>query len=146
MNFLHKSSLVLLAAAALTCLGLIVYFSSLPAPDGEFSEFYMLDANGRPYYYPVQAALDQQVYVTLGVVNHEAKAASYTVRIVSGGAIIGAVDTGKVNQGQKWEAKTGFTPGAAGTGRQVEFYLHITGEQSPHIKQPLVLTLDVKEQ
>jgi hypothetical protein len=63
---------------------------------------------------------------------------------MSGGAIIKSLDTGNVNRGQKWEGRTDFIPGAAGAGQQIEFYLFVAGEPGPHIKQPLVLTLDVK--
>ena len=144
MNYLNKSSLVLLVAAVLICLGLIIYISSLPTPGASFSEFYILNENGKPCDYPVQAAVGRPVNIILGVVNHEAKAMAYTVRIMCSGVIIKSVAIGAVNQGQRWEEKTDIVAGAAGAGTKIEFYLYVGGEQGPHISQPLVLTLDVK--
>jgi len=145
MKSLHSIVLASVSAAVIICLGLIIYFATLPGPGSSFSEFYLLNEKGRPYDYPGQVIAGQPIYVTIGIINHEETATAYTVRIMSGDAIIGSLDTGNVNRGQIWEQKTGITIDPEGNNRQIEFYLYITGREKPHIAQPLVLTLNVRQ-
>jgi uncharacterized membrane protein len=141
MKFIYKVALFLAIA---DCLGFIIYFASLPGPNATFSEFYLLNENGKPYDYPAKTIAGQPLYVTIGIINHEAAATAYTVRIMSDGDIIKSVETGPVDRGQKWEGKADVAAGKPVNSKQIEFYLHLKGEEKPHIKQPLLLPLEVK--
>lgn len=146
MKLTHSAVLFILTAAVIICLGLVIYFATLPSPRENFSEFYILNENGKPYDYPIQTTAGKPFAITIGIVNHEAGTTLYSIRIMSGGVIIKSLETAKVPQGQKWEEKTDIIAGTPGQNRQIEFYLFLKGEEQPHIKQPLVLILNVKEQ
>jgi uncharacterized membrane protein len=145
MNKLRGPLPLILLTAVVICLGFIAYFAWLPNPADYFSEFYILNENGRSFDYPQSAAAGRPMTVTLGVVNHEAAAATYTIRIISGGAIIKSVDTGTIRQGGKWESKVDFSLNTPGAGQQVEFNLFMNDYSAPRNVKPLLLRIDVSK-
>jgi uncharacterized membrane protein len=71
-----------LAAGALLVAGLAAAWIFLvPTPSQFMTEFYMLGADGLAESYPRQAAVGQDLGVTLGVMNHERAPASYRVEV-----------------------------------------------------------------
>ena len=53
----------------------------VPAPDSYMTEFYMLGEQGKAEDYPRQALIDQDISVTLGIVNREREAHTYHVEV-----------------------------------------------------------------
>lgn len=145
MKYPKKAGLLIIAVAAIICLVLIIYFATLPTPSSSYSEFYLLNENGKSFNYPAQFRGGDPVHVVLGIINHEDKAAQYTVKIVCGGGIISTVDSGVVDRGQKWEKLTTIDPPATGSCDKLEFYLHLKGNEQPHIKSPLTLALKMQD-
>jgi uncharacterized membrane protein len=135
--------IVLMAALAVTS-GLIIYFAFLPGPADTFSEFYLLNENGQACFYPQKVTAGQPVNVIVGIVNHEGKPAEYTVRIMAQDAIIKEITTGVLNNDEKWEERVSFTPVGSGKSCEVDFYLYRGLEETPCIKQPLILRLDIE--
>jgi uncharacterized membrane protein len=140
----NRALIIFLAAALLIVAGITVYVYSTPSPKDKFSEFYILNTDGRAIGYPQQVAAGEPVRLLMGIVNHEKLTLSYRVKLVSNGAEISAWDIGRLPDGGKWEQAVAFTPRAAGTGQKYEFYLYKDDSGSPHIKDPLVLWLDIK--
>jgi uncharacterized membrane protein len=135
---------IFLAAAVLIVAGITVYVYSTPSPKDKFSEFYILNTDGRAIGYPQQVAAGEPVRLIMGVVNHEKLTLSYRAKLVNDGTEIASYDIGRLPEGGKWEQPVAFTPRVAGTGQIYEFYLYRDESASPHIKDPLVLRLDIK--
>jgi len=134
-----------LIAAILICTGLIIYLAVTPQPSQRFSEFYLLNRDGKASNYPAQAAAGQPVTVIVGIVNHENGPSDYTVQIKENDAIIKSITAGKLNDGQRWEQPVEFTLSNAGDVRRVNFVLYKDGGAVPHIRDPLVLIMKVSE-
>ena len=82
--------------------------------------------------------------MVLGVINHEYRPVNYKIQIKQNGAIIKSVIVGPLQDKQKWEEKVNFT--VEGTGKsQSEFYLFTGDGKEPHIKDPLILKLNIKD-
>ncbi|MGA2159655.1 MAG: DUF1616 domain-containing protein [Dehalococcoidia bacterium] len=143
MSALNKVLLAILSAAILVTLGLIIYLQLTPVPSDRFTEFYLLNADGKAADYPSEAHAGTPLTVTLGVINHEGATASYSINVVSNGATIQSVPVPAVAQDQKWEGKTSFTLSNPGDNQTVEFYLFMDNGSQPHIKDPLLLRLNV---
>jgi uncharacterized membrane protein len=136
---------VILIAAILICTGIIIYLAVTPQPSQRFSEFYILNRDGKASDYPSQAVSGQPVSVIAGIVNHEGSPSDYTVQIRENDAIIKTIAVGNLKDGQKWEQPVEFSLSSAGDGRRVNFFLYKDGGAVPHIKDPLVLIMKVTE-
>lgn len=144
MRSFSSGALLIVLALAVICLGLIIYFAALPEPGSRFSEFYLLNSSGQPCNYPARVTAGQSFSVMVGIVNREVAPTAYTVRIISGGREMRRLESGMLERGKTWEARTDITLDETGTGKKVEFYLFITGQEKPYIERPLVLALDVE--
>lgn len=143
MHLLRRAAPFLLATAVLACLVLITFFALLPNPEDYYSEFYLLDKNGLAFNYPTVAAPGGTATVIIGVVNHEQNSLDYTVHATSGGAIIKSINTGVLQPGQQREGLMDI-PGSEVKEGRIEFYLYTGNNTQLHIKQPLVLRLEVE--
>jgi uncharacterized membrane protein len=137
--------LIILSAVVIILAAAIVYVWVMPAPGERFTEFYVLDSEGNAAAYPREAVAGRPVTVTLGLVNHEGADRMYRIQTIAGGAIINGIETGNVKNGQKWENKVNFRLDSAGDNQAVAFYLYLDGGTAPHIKDPLVLRLNVTQ-
>ena len=146
MSKLDKALSILLIVAIVAALGAIIYLSVTPKESEKFTEFYILNAEGKAQDYPKQVTLGEPVDVMLGVVNHEYQPASYQVKIESGSIEISQVKIGTLEHEQKWEEKISFTPQTLGERQRFEFYLYRDGGDVPYLKDPLRLYLDVLSQ
>jgi uncharacterized membrane protein len=121
----------------------IVYLSVIPQPGERFTEFYLLSLQGKASGYPDKVTAGQPVSLIVGIVNHEGKPVTYTVQVELAGAIIKTMRTEILQDKQKWENRTDFGLDKVGNKQRVEFYLYTENETVPHIKDPLVLLIDV---
>jgi uncharacterized membrane protein len=71
MSKLNTALFVFLAAAIVVTSGFIIYMNVTPQNINKFTEFYVLNAEGKASDYPKQATVDNPVGVLLGVINHE---------------------------------------------------------------------------
>jgi len=136
-------SAVLIAAIAL-CTGFIIYLSITPSSNDKFTEFYILNDEGKASDYPFDVKAGEPVSVVLGVINHEYRPVNYKIQIKRNGAIIKSVIVGPLPDKQKWEEKVNFTVEGRGKS-QLEFYLFTDDGEEPHIKDPLILKLNIKD-
>lgn len=141
MSVFDKILSAVLIAGIVLCTGFIIYLSVTPSSNDKFTEFYMLNADGKASDYPFDVKAGEAVTVILGVINHEYQPATYRIMVRQNGAIIKSVNVSLLQDKQKWEEKVDFT--VEGNGRtQLEFYLFAGDSKEPHIKDPLTLTLD----
>jgi uncharacterized membrane protein len=142
MSLFDRILSAVLIAAITVCTGIIIYLSVTPSANDKFSEFYILNADGKASNYPYDVKTGEPVKLRLGVINHEYRTVNYRILIKQNGAIIKTVDVGLLPDKQKWEEKVDFT--VEGNGKsQLEFYLFTDDSSEPHIKDPLTLKLDI---
>jgi uncharacterized membrane protein len=142
MSIFDKILSALLIAAIVLCAGFIIYLSVTPSSNDKFTEFYILNENAKASAYPFEVKAGQPVSVVLGVINHEYRPVNYKIQIKQKGAIIKSVIVGPLTDKQKWEEKVEFTVEGSGQS-QSEFYLFTDDGAEPHIKDPLILKLNI---
>ena len=140
---LDKALSIFLIVAILAALGSIIYIAATPKESEKFTEFYILNTEGKAQNYPRQAVPGEPVEIVLGVVNHEYEPASYKVEIKIGNTGANEINIGTLTNGEKWEEEVNFTPQVVGEGQRVDFYLYKNGEDEPYLKEPLRLYIDV---
>ena len=144
MNISDKILSAVLIAAIALCTGFIIYLSITPSSNDKFTEFYILNDEGKASDYPFDVKAGEPVSVVLGVINHEYRPVNYKIQIKQNGAIIKSVIVGPLPDKQKWEEKVNFTVEGRGKS-QLEFYLFTDDGEEPHIKDPLILKLNIKD-
>ena len=133
---------LIVVIAALICT--IVYLSLVPNPKDRFTEFYILNTDGKAYNYPGNATAGVPLEVIIGIANHERKSLDYTVKIVADRQELKVIKFGKLVDGDKREEKISFIPLSAGKDSKIQFFLFTDAGAEPHLKHPLVLVLDVE--
>ncbi len=97
-----------------------------------FTEFYVLGPGGKAEGYPRRVFVGQSAEVILGVVNHEARPASYSIQIRAGDDLLRTLGPIYLQNEQKWEAPTAFAPRHPGESVKVEFLLFLDGGSQPY--------------
>jgi uncharacterized membrane protein len=146
MSKFNRALFIILVAAIVVTLGFIIYMTVVPQKADKFTEFYVLNAEGKAQDYPEQVIVSNPVDILLGVVNHEYQPASYQVYIKMDGIEVGKANIGTLEHNQKWEEKVSFTPQVVGQKQSVDFVLYKNGETEPYPKEPLRLYIDVVSQ
>lgn len=145
MPRLNKALFIALAVAIVVALAGIVYLAATPQPGEKFTEFYILDPQGKAEDYPQQVILGASVEVTIGVVNHEYQPAAYRVGITINGVRNKEINVGTLAHEQKWEQEISFVAQSAGDNQKVEFWLYKDNQVEPYLKDPLRLYIDVRQ-
>lgn len=143
MGKLSKALFIFLSVAIVVALGLIIYITVTPQKVNKFTEFYVLNADGKAGDYPEKVVAGNPVDIILGVVNHEYKPADYKVDIQMDSAKVGEANIGTLAYQQKWEEKVSFIPRVVGDNQTVDFILYRNGGTEPYLKEPLTLKIDV---
>lgn len=143
MSKLNRALFIFLAVAILVTSGFIIYLAITPQKAEKFTEFYILNAEGKAKDYPEQVIVDHPVDILIGVVNHEYQPADYKVEIKMDSNEVGEANIGTLANQQKWEEKVSFIPKVVGEGQRVDFILFKNGETGPYLKEPLTLYIDV---
>jgi uncharacterized membrane protein len=97
-----------------------------------FTEFYVLGPGGKAEGYPRKLFMGEAAEVILGIINHEERAASYSVRIRAGDDVLGTIGPILLNHEQKWEERVKFSLRRPGKRVKVEFLLFIDGRPEPY--------------
>jgi uncharacterized membrane protein len=143
MNKLNRALLIFLAVAIAVSLGFIIYLNVVPQEVNKFTEFYILNVDGKAGDYPERVVAGNPVEVLIGVANHEYQPADYTVAVRMNGQEVGKADVGTLAYQQKWEQKVSFIPQTVGDGQLVDFFIYRDGQTQPYLKEPLTLHIDV---
>src|SRR4030042_2241075 len=143
MSKLNRALSIFFAAAIVVTAGFIIYMAVTPSKGQKFTEFYILNTEGKTQDYPEQVIAGHPVDIRIGVVNHEYQPASYTVDIKIDGVEDGKANVGTLAYQQKWEEKVSFTPQVVGERQRVDFILFQDGGTEPYLKEPLRLYVDV---
>lgn len=107
-----------------------------------FTEFYLLNAEGKAGDYPKNLTLRESAEVVLGIRNHEARDVGYSVVILFENEIIETMEGIKLKHEERWEEKVSFVPNKVGENIKLEFLLYKEKEKMPY--RGLRLFVDVK--
>ena len=142
MSKLSSALTIILILIILIVAGAILFIALTPHDKDQFTEFYLLNQDGKASAYPSEIKAGQPLVVVLGIVNHEGSPSDYKIQIEQNGVIIKTVTAGVLQKTQKWEGKVDFTLDKTGVAQRIEFYIFLNNEEKPHIKDPLVLIVD----
>ncbi len=136
-----KALYVALVLAVVASATTLVYVIARPKPIQPFTNFYVLGPGGKMVDYPSRVALNGSAVVTVGITNHENRAASYTVDVTFDGKIIRNIGpVGLLDDGD-WSIPVTLTPSRVGDNQQIEFLLR--KNQDSDVYLTLRLWLDV---
>ncbi|OPX57483.1 MAG: hypothetical protein A4E25_02385 [Methanobacterium sp. PtaB.Bin024] len=105
-------------------IGIIGIFNiiSNPTPSEKFTEFYILDGDGKAINYPTNLSVGETANLTVCVVNHEYKTTSYLIKITQDSQVLKEENI-TLNNDDKKEIPFEFTAGSAGE-EKLEFKLY----------------------
>ncbi|MDO9334316.1 MAG: DUF1616 domain-containing protein [Dehalococcoidales bacterium] len=115
---------VVLVVMIIGAIGTLVYVVNQPRHVEQFTEFYVLNAEGKAENYPSTVFLGQSVEVILGIINHEHEATDYRIEIVIDGESIGQVGPVSLDADETWEQAVTATPKQKGDKQKLEFLLY----------------------
>lgn len=143
MTGFNKYLFFILLAAILLCTAGIIYLALTPGPSDKFTEFYLLNADGKAAGYPAEVRAGQPVSIIVGIVNHEMAPHTYKVLVTENGTPVASLQAGMLSDNQKFEKKMDILPLGKSGNVKLEFSLFMNDAEKPHIKDPLVLNLRV---
>ena len=112
----------------LATIGSLFYVINKPESSKPFSEFFLLDQNGKTANYPATLTVGEQGHVIINIVNHEGKEVSYTVQVKVDGQIRTELGPVILNDKANWQSKVDFDAAETGDNQNVEFLLFEEGE------------------
>jgi len=122
--------------------GIISYTIAVPRIGERFTEFYILNLEGKAADYPKELRMGEEGKVILRIVNREHGIVNYRVAVKIDGIRNNQIEPLELEHGEKWEGIVNFTPDKAGDSQKVEFLLYKHGESYP---KSLHLWIDIKE-
>ena len=131
---------ILLVVAVIGVLGTVAYVLIRNKNGEKFTQFYVLNLQGKADNYPHDIIHGQSETVLLDIVNQEGAAAAYKVEILIDGVKVNEIDSIVLKQGEQWEHPVVFTPAKTGDNQEVQFELFKQGDTS---FQELHLWIDV---
>jgi uncharacterized membrane protein len=131
---------ILLLVAVVGVLGTVAYVLIRNKNGEKFTQFYVLNLDGKADNYPHDIVSGQSGSVLLDIVNDEGAAAMYKIEILIDGQPVNEIDSIVLSQGQQWEQPVTFTPSKTGDNQEVQFELFVN--DSP-LFQELHLWIDV---
>ncbi|VVB91058.1 Uncharacterised protein [uncultured archaeon] len=87
-----------------------------------FTEFYVLDGQGKADNYPIELKLNSSVDLMAGVVNHEYVPTNYTIQMVLDKELL-TTEKLSLNDTEKWEKKIILNPNKEGFDMKLQFLL-----------------------
>ena len=124
----EKMLSVLLVLSALLLASIIAYTIASPNPGENFTEFYLLGSNGTIDSYPTQYHLGEQEPVSVGIVNHEQRDASYSLVVRLNNSTASKTyfsENVSLADNQRWEKVFNLKPDRRGSNMEIEFLLYL---------------------
>jgi uncharacterized membrane protein len=141
-NILDRVLKTMLGLAAVAVAVSLVYVIVIPKTQENYTEFSISGLEDRSVY-PTRLIAREEQRVVVTVVNRERRTLHYRIEVSINRVKKGQAGPLTLENGQKYEAEIGFTPGAIGARQEVEFALYIDGQTEPYL-EPLRLWVDVQ--
>ena len=142
-SVLNKVLYIVLILAISSSIGAVSYAVTTSDVGEEFTQFYILDLEGKSEHYPKEVAVGEEVRVIVGIVNQERMDMSYRLEVPADGITYKKIEPVALAYKEKWEREIIFTLTEAGKGQEVLFLLYKYGEGEPYLW--LRLSIDVRE-
>ncbi len=113
---------LILMLTIIVAAGTVIFVVTTPKIGERFTEFYILDNNGKADKYQTDLKINNTVTYLIGVVNHEYVPVNYTVRAVLDQNVLDYQEV-ILNHEEKWEGNITFIPEKEGTNMKLEFFL-----------------------
>ena len=114
----------LLVVVIIGAISMLVSVAQPPKVEQAFTEFYILDPEGKAENYPGVLVLGERAKVTMGIVNREHEVTEYNVKILIEGQKVEEVGAIALAHEEKWEQQVSFAPTEVGEEQEVEFQLY----------------------
>ena len=121
MNVDRTISAVILVFIIMGVIG-VFYLVLNPIPSEKFTEFYVLDVNGKAINYPSNMSVGEKSNLTVVVVNREYAKSSYQIQIMQDNQLLKKENI-TLDNGARKEIPFEFTAGPAGKNK-LEFNLY----------------------
>jgi uncharacterized membrane protein len=141
-NFVEKILSIILVFVILGTIGVVVYTIAVPKTSEKFSEFYVLNSEGKGNDYPVELNLGDTGKVTLGIANREQQDVSYKIETKIYGVPVSTIGPIILKNDEKYEAIATFIPQEVANHQKVEFLLFKNESLAPYME--LHIWVDVK--
>jgi uncharacterized membrane protein len=118
---------IILVVSMLLSVSVVVYAVITPAQSDAYTEFYILNSNGKAGDYPTQFSLANQTPIVVGVVNHEGRDVTYDLVITQNeSSQLKTLHSEQftVNDSGQWEKTILVRPDALGTNVEFKFLLY----------------------
>jgi uncharacterized membrane protein len=142
-NRINKTLSIVLIIIIIAAIVSLIYVVASPREGEQYTEFYILDADGKTDHYPRQLLYTQPADVVIGITNHEQQTATYQVEIRINNVFYDIIDIGELTDGQKYERKTSIVLNELGDNQKIEFLLYMNNSSTPYFDNPLYLYVDV---
>jgi uncharacterized membrane protein len=119
---------ILLVVAVIGVIGTVAYVLVRNKNGEKFTQFYVLNLQGKADNYPHDIINGQSGTVLLDIVNEENAAVAYKVEILIDGVQVNEIDSIVLKQGEQWEHPVTFTPAKTGDNQEVQFELFKLGD------------------
>ena len=131
----------ILLLAVLGTIAVLIYSVATPFKE-PFTEFYLLDLNGRAAEYTRGLKAGEEAQVVVGIVNHEYETTTYRVEINLEGTTYREIREIVLEHQEKFEEAVSFTPDKTGDNQKLEFLLF--RDENVEVYQSVFLLIDVR--
>lgn len=119
---LDKILTVILVISIIIAASMIIYVITTPKIGEKFTEFYILDSNGKVDNYPVDLVIGVPFELIVGIVNHEYNDINYTMQVELAADVLTSQQF-RLSHNKTLEEKIALIPDKTGTDMKIEFLL-----------------------
>jgi uncharacterized membrane protein len=113
--------------------GVLIYTIAVPKTNTSYTEFYILNSEGKAGNYPELLNLGDTGKVTLEIVNRELQDVSYRIEIKIDGEPAGNIGPITLKNDEKYNTIAAFNPQKSGTQEEVDFLLFKNDSTSSYL-------------
>jgi uncharacterized membrane protein len=132
-TWLDRGLTVVIVLIVLASVWLLLDRAIHPRLNSEFTEFYLLNTNGKAGDYPTDLQAGQEGDVLVGIVNHEKADTSYRLEVFINGEPEQTLDDINLTNEEKWEQEVSFVPDTSGQREEVEFQLFKSSQSEAYL-------------
>jgi len=122
-SLVEKILSIILVFVILSTIGVVIYTIAVPKTNESYTEFYVLNSEGKATNYPDHLNLGDTAEVTLDIVNRELQNVTYRIEIKIDGDSAGSIGPVTLKNNEQYSTIASFKPQNAGTHQKVEFLL-----------------------
>ena len=119
---LDKALSIILVISIIVAVGMVYFVITTPKIGEKFTEFYVLDTNGKADNYQTQLNLSSDATYLIGVSNHEYGVVNYTMQVVLDNNTLSSKEL-ELSHNQTWEENITARPNKVGSNLKLEFVL-----------------------